>query len=416
MHRTDIAKEIIHLPHFYLSRRYQELRDILRALDIAEVRSLITDGLAEHDQVAGAETAEPWLYGPDDAGIELILWLAQVRPDGCAGLPAELWRRRVFGPGVLYRGADAATRDALLAEADASLAVLVDAFPSLAARPIEWGPHIGDQLGALMQMREWRLLNVVLRMLAWIGDEPVQHWFRKQRARVAGWESLLRLPVDAYVSEGGWELAAEETRRELTFPVACQLVDAAIAQRDITDEEAVAVMAPYDGHCRWCGRRLTALLDLNLRHPALAFLKLDGERLRLVMCEECSLWNHLYLDVDLSGGVQWSAFNAAESQGYLGEEGVMLFTPPSHRLVLGPQCASPFEVVARGDGWDVSQLGGMPGWVQDAGYPLCPECHRRMLFVGQVTPEAITDRGIDGVLYGLLCRECLHSTVIYQCT
>lgn len=413
MHRTDIAKEIVHLPYFERSQRYQELRDILRALDIAEVHSLIADGLAEHDQASSVETAEPW---PDDVGMELLLWVAQIRPEGCSGLPAELWRRHVFGHGVLYRGADAATRDDLLAEADAALAIVVTAFPKLAARPIEWGPHIGDQLQALTQMDQWRLLKVILPSLAWIGDEPVQRWFHTQRARVAGWQSLFNCSADAYTSEGGWELTAQGGRRELTFPVAYQLVDAEVAQSDIEGKDAVAVMVPYDDHCRWCGRRLTALLDLDLRHATLAFLNLDGERLRLVMCEECSLWNHLYFDVDLAGGVRWSAFNAEESQGYLGEEGELLFTPPTHRLVLGPRRASPFEVAVHRGEKDDSQLGGMPGWVQDAEYRLCPECHRRMLFVGQVPPEAITNRGIDGVLYGLLCRDCLHSTVIYQCT
>ncbi len=173
-------------------------------------------------------------------------------------------------------------------------------------------------------------------------------------------------------------------------------------------------MTPYEGHCRWCGRRLTVLLDLDLRYPALAFLGLDGTRLRLVMCEECSLWNRLYLDVDLMGGAEWSTLNAGEAETYSGNE--MLFTPPTRHLGLGPRCASPVEVAARGDGWDVSQLGGFPSWVQDADYVLCPVCRRRMTFVGQITPEMVTDRAIDGVLYGLLCRECLHSTVTYQCT
>ena len=240
------------------------------------------------------------------------------------------------------------------------------------------------------------------------------------------WESLFYLSVDAYVSQGGWELTPNGGRRELAFPIAYQLVDSEqtrdtrMASRGFRHASSrgeagpVAVMTPYEGRCRWCGRRLTVLLDLDLRHPTLGFLGLDGTRLRLVLCEECSLWNRLYMDVDLMGGVTWSVFNVAEGETIPGEE--LLFTPPTHRLGLGPRRASAVEVVARIDAWDVSQLGGLPNWVQDADYALCPACHQRMTFVGQVTPKLVTNRAIDGMLYGLLCLTCLRSIVIYQCT
>jgi hypothetical protein len=428
----DTVKAIIHLRASDRRARYQDLRDALRTLDGTAVRALLAEGLADHDRaILSAQPLGPWLHGPDDPGLELVLWVAQVRPDACDGLPAELWRRRVFGHGVLYRNADAATRDALLAEVDAALDALVAAFADLTARPPQWGspglaPAIRERLGALTRTREWRVLNVALRMVAWIGDGTVQRWFHTRRTALPAWDSLFYLSADAYVSEGGWALTPAGGRRELAFPIAYQLVaieearDERMASREPGhtssrgEAEPVAVMTPHEGRCRWCGRRLTVLLDLDLRHPALAFLGLDGTRLRLVMCEECSLWNRLYMDVDLMGAADWSTLNAAEGETYPGDE--LLFTPPTHHLGLGPRCASAVEVAARGDGWDVSQLGGLPSWVQDADYALCPACHRRMTFVGQVTPEVVSDRAIDGVLYGLLCLECLRSTVIYQCT
>ncbi len=426
MEPLDTVKTIIHLRYSDRRARYQHLRDTLRALDVSAVRALLAEGLAEHDRPTPAsQRPEPWLHspGPDDRGLDLVLWIAQVRPDACNGLPAELWRRRVFGHGVLYHNADSGTRDALLAELGSALDYLMEAFADLTARPQPWDspelePATRERLGELTRTQERRFLNVALRIAGWIGDDTVQRWFQARRTAQPAWESLFYLSADAYVSEGGWELTPEGGRRELTFPIAYQLIDIEEARDERMasrgEAEPVAVMMPYERHCQWCGRRLTVLLDLDLRHPALAFLSLDGTRLRLVMCEECSLWNRLYMDVDLMGGSIWSTLNAAEAETYPGNE--MLFTPPTHHLGLGPRCASPVEIAARGDGWDVSQLGGFPSWVQDADYVLCPTCHRRMTFVGQVTPEMVTDRAIDGVLYGLLCRECLCSTVIYQCT
>lgn len=416
MEPIERVRQIIHLPVWETPPHIQELRDILRTLDVASLRALLAEGLAEHDQaIEQAGQPTPWLRAPDDAGLDLILWIAQVRPDACDGLAAELWRRRVLGHGVLYRGADAATRDAILAEADDMLDALIEAFPDIAVSSLQWGdPAIRDRLQALTQQREWDELDVMLRMLAWIGDDMVRRWLQ---TRGRAWGALFYLSAEDYASEGGWGLTTDKARRELTFLVAYQLVD-----REDTDakEDAsggpVAVMTPFDDHCRWCGRRLTALLDLDLRDPALTFLHLNGTRLRLVICEECSLWNRVYMDVSLAGGARWNAHNEREGQSYGAGDGEMWLTPTDHHLVLGPRCVSATEAVARGNDWDISQVGGMPGWVQNADYPPCPSCQRRMLFVGEVAVEVVTDRAIDGVFYGFLCPDCLLTTAIYQCT
>ena len=176
-------KTILHLRDADQRARSQELRDALRTLDTIAVHALLADGLAEHDHaIQRTELPEPWLHGPGDPGLELVLWIAQVRPDACAGLSAELWRRHVFGHGVLYQTADAATRDELLAEVDAALEFLLVAFADLAARPRQWGtpglePTVRERLAALTRTPEWRMLDVALRMLAWIGDSTVQQWF-----------------------------------------------------------------------------------------------------------------------------------------------------------------------------------------------------------------------------------------------
>lgn len=406
--------------------RGQETRDVLRALDLDTARALVAYGLGLHDEVASNEPHTPMLHGTNTPGLELVLWLAQIRPDACGGLPEHLWRRHVYGPGVLYRGADAATRDAVLAEVDASLATLYRAFPDLVARPFRWNDRTLDKgirarLRALGATAEWPRVNVGLRMLAWIGDGPVRQWFASVPTALPNLDSLFYRSMSEYASEGGWEAKSGGGRRDLFFSVAYQLVTvemvADVPSERESDKIAVAVMTAYEDRCRWCGRRLTALLDLDLRHPAMGFLGLAGKRLRIVMCEECSLWSQLFFDVDLLGRAEWSAFTGQKPETTFGpDDGRMVFTPVDHQLTRGPRCASPFEVVARGDQPDVSQLGGMPGWVQDAEYVMCPACQRRMMVVGQVAPEAITNRAIDGVLYGLLCLDCLCSTVIYQCT
>jgi hypothetical protein len=60
-----------------------------------------------------------------------------------------------------------------------------------------------------------------------------------------------------------------------------------------------------------------------------------------------------------------------------------------------------------------SQLGGHPTWIQHAEYPRCPECSRRMVFIGQLSMEDVEKLG-EGIYYGFVCHECQVSATSYQ--
>jgi len=415
------VQHILNLPSWDQHAHVSELRAALRSLDAAAAQTLRVQAITALDEALASQPgAEPWLHWPDGPALETLLWMAQVRPDVCEGLPADLWRRRVYGHGVLYRGADHATRAALKAELDGLLDEALARFPALASadRSVRWGdpllsPEIREQIGELAQSAGWRRLNVGLRMLAWTGDEATSVWFAR-RSAVLPWSAVFYRAADEYMSEGGWESGVTGRRRELTYPVAYQLRESNEVGGGAP--RAVRILTPLEQQCRWCGRRLSALFDLDLTHKALAFLQLPGTRLRLALCEECSLWERIYFNVDLQGDVHWSDYSAPLGPPDTGTPGELLFSPPAYQLALGPRCASPYEVVAGDDVDATSQLGGMPGWVQDAEYVRCPACSKRMLFVGQILVEEITDLAIDGVLYALLCPACRVSTVTYQCT
>jgi hypothetical protein len=354
-----------------------------------------------------------------DSALTLLQRLMQVRPEVCRSLPAELLKRRIWGSGILYYGADAATRATLISEAEAALTQLIAQFPDLVAHPLQWNDpslpsSVRKRLGQLISTKEWQFLDRALRLLSWIGDESVQQWFHQRRTQMTTWESLFYLSIEDYVTEAGWELTAEGHRRDLYFQSAYQLVPVEEASDDT--RSAVGVIVPFEESCQWCGCPLTVLFDLDVSHPALSFLSLDGHRLRIIMCEGCFIGNTLFMEVDFEGNAHWSSFNTLQMPSADWYPTRMLFTPPDHQLVLGPPCASPFEVVNSGDDWDISQIGGAPSWVQDANYVRCPSCRHRMIFVGQITPSAVTDRAVDGVLYGLMCFTCRLSAVIYQCT
>jgi hypothetical protein len=59
----------------------------------------------------------------------------------------------------------------------------------------------------------------------------------------------------------------------------------------------------------------------------------------------------------------------------------------------------------------VSQIGGLPSWVQDDEYPKCPDCHAVMSFITQIDNAAFAS---DGIYYGFLCSNCMMTATTYQ--
>jgi hypothetical protein len=91
--------------------------------------------------------------------------------------------------------------------------------------------------------------------------------------------------------------------------------------------------------------------------------------------------------------------------------------PGPRKLVLGPQRRTPFEAVGRFmlDETGISQLGGHPDWIQDADFPVCPGCGRRMRCIGQVSREDIEEFA-EGSTYAFLCLSCGKGATTYQQT
>jgi hypothetical protein len=61
------------------------------------------------------------------------------------------------------------------------------------------------------------------------------------------------------------------------------------------------------------------------------------------------------------------------------------------------------------------QLGGEPGFLQNASWPLCPHGHGKMTFYGQL--DSIGDDVIIadcGMIYVFVCFDCYESTSFVQ--
>ncbi len=249
----------------------------------------------------------------------------------------------------------------------------------------------------------------MLLALAWIGDDIARAAFRSWRDDPPAWADQLYVPPHRYAEEAGWELAPQGGRRDLFVRECHPLVGPG-------DERAtpglVRIVDDHAEACRWCGRRMTTLLDLDLTAPQAGFLGLPGRRLRIATCEICTCYGIVFTRVDREGGPAWHEANrrpdylpeGTEDWGGLPRRCLEFSGAPRNWL----ESASWLVPGVR-----FSQVGGHPTWIQDAEYPRCPDCGRPMPFLAQLSAEDCEERG-EGIYYMFACRECGVAATGYQ--
>jgi hypothetical protein len=252
-------------------------------------------------------------------------------------------------------------------------------------------------------------INLLLLALAWIGDEVVQSAFLKWHFEPPSWRSQIYKSPKDYSEESGWELTLDGKRRNLIFQDYYQLVakiETLIPQE--APDNPVRVVTEHEETCRWCGKQLITLFDFDLRSHRLSFLRLEGDRLRIATCERCGAFTPFFTKVGLHGSSTWSDFNIRPS--FNGYDHYEYGGAPHDAFVLSPDKQKPLEAFTLEMG--TSQVGGYPLWINDAAYPSCPVCQKKMLFLAQINWMDL--RFSDGFTYAFVCPDCLIAATDYQ--
>lgn len=314
-------------------------------------------------------------FEPGKVGItaEILRNLACLRPGSLDEFHGTLADRRIFYPGVIYHGAS----------------------PEVAARIVGMLP--GDDT------------NHMLVALAWVGDGVVREAFGAWRSDPPDWAARLHVPPHRYAEEAGWELTPEGDRRDLFVRECHPLVPPG---DEGADADVARVVDDHEEACRWCGRKMTTLLDLDIASSKLAFLGLRGRRLRIATCDVCACYGTVLTRIDLDGGSSWHPSN--RRPGYLPEKTDDWGRLPRRCLAFG-KASRPWVESADWlvPGVRFSQVGGHPTWIQDAEYPRCPECDRSMPFVAQLSNEDCEEFA-EGIYSMFACPECGVAATGYQ--
>jgi hypothetical protein len=243
--------------------------------------------------------------------------------------------------------------------------------------------------------------NALLLALAWIGDARVVQQFAAWRAQPPSWAGALYVPPEDYACEAGWELLPDSQRHDLVAPVAYALVP-----RTNASKSPVTVVQETQEPCGWCGEPLTALFTLDGTTAALAWV---GVKAVVVIrtCVFCTCYGVMYTASDVTLPA-WHPAN--QRPPFLPDDsGPPL---PADQLVMAAQPRAPRYAA----NWFLpirfSQVGGHPTWIDDAWYPPCPGCARRMAFVAQLSVDDIEPG--EGIYSAFLCSTCRIAATSYQ--
>jgi hypothetical protein len=243
--------------------------------------------------------------------------------------------------------------------------------------------------------------TALLLALAWIGDDRVVAQFAAWRAQPPSWACTLHVPPEDYALDAGWELLPGPRRHDLVAPIAYALVP-----RTDAAASPVTVVQDTPEVCGWCGQPLIALFTLDGSAPPLAWLAVNAVVV-VRTCPTCTCYGVIFTAADAAQPA-WHPANQRPS--FLpADSGPPL---PADQLVLAAQPRTPMYAAAWSLPIRFSQVGGHPTWIDDAWYPRCPGCARRMPFVAQLAVADIEPG--EGIYYAFLCPTCLIAATTYQ--
>lgn len=246
--------------------------------------------------------------------------------------------------------------------------------------------------------------GLLISCLAWIGDPVVVDLFEQWRDEPPEWRNEFRLHPTLFSKEAGWEPIGG-AKRNLFFE-SCT----ALTASSYNSSAVVRAVVERSEHCPWCGSNQVDLIDVTLSDVGIQIQGLP--RVQVVTCEICTCFGCVYGEIDAAGRSTWSSHNTRPESAPESPVGYSLL--PRNRLVLGDARPANF---AQDDflPTTLSQIGGLPAWVQDEEYPQCPKCSDTMLFFAQIDHSDLERYG-DGTYYAFLCPDCRITATHYQQT
>jgi hypothetical protein len=271
------------------------------------------------------------------------------------------------------------------------------------------GPRIRDVIVSVLESGKANA-NHALSALAWIGDTCVQDLFSQWESKLPRWCAGLHVGPAGYAHVAGWELNANK-RRNL-FHDECWAIAPAPAV-DVSGE-SLRLMHEVAQDCPWCQRKLVHLVELDLGDERFAFLGFLGETLPVLTCDACTCYGlgFVFARIEADGTARLADENLRPS--WMPDDLSSWGRSPWKDIPVRLHHRSAIHATDWCMPVSLSQIGGLPSWVQDSAFPKCPDCLETMMFIAQVDNGQFPSN--EGVYYAFLCAACRVTATTYQQT
>lgn len=129
-----------------------------------------------------------------------------------------------------------------------------------------------------------------------IGNNRVVKAFNEWKKNEPKFSRYLYCKPYLYSFEGGWELDSQGKRKNLYYKKSYG-VKTGIPSKDT----AVKFFEKHNEKCEWCGRKLTSLFTIDLHNKDMHFLGLNGDKISLSTCDNCTCYGFVYTNIDTNG-------------------------------------------------------------------------------------------------------------------
>jgi hypothetical protein len=246
--------------------------------------------------------------------------------------------------------------------------------------------------------------NHALQAAAWIGGDSVVNAFRAFDETPPYWTQKLYIRPSDYSRTAAWELV-DGKRRELSLKPCFALYP----EVGDVSSAGISLFVEKSERCPWCTNPLVALLAIDTGSTQLSRLGLPSRFVEVITCFRCTCFSTVFAELDTAGYGRLSNTNA----------------PPSlipEKWDASPWAGKSIKLLERNPihagevflSTSFTQIGGLPAWVQDLGYPTCYNCGKTMGFLAQIDNGHFS--GYEGMYYAFLCRYCMTTATTYQQT
>lgn len=266
------------------------------------------------------------------------------------------------------------------------------------------GPAVRNALLAATEIHN----EHAMQALAWVDHSEARERFIRWRKQPPSYQAELHVPASSYAQIGGWQIEADGSSRRLYVETCWALIPT--TERSLSGSNACRIGVATDQPCPQCGQSLTDLMILDRDDTRLASIPWSKRHLRVRTCLTGTCYNPIFFDCSGDDHPVWLGEVSPQRVVENGD-----WSPvPAGSLVLGGQERGLLHGAS--DSFDhLSQIGGLPAWVQDSDYLSCPKCAMAMTFIGQISVADVHQRG-EGMYYALVCPACQVTGTTYQQT